>query len=131
MNARSKYYGEQDPRHGGTLHWNTAHLYGVPFRGDNPPTTLKPHEIEQLQPIGESHVAFFSLAIDEQLGYYEWIRDRAANGLFRIEFIQRFINPSTAQVSVYVEWTQYYVIHPATGGRSSGPPSMPAVPFSG
>jgi hypothetical protein len=107
-----KYRGEQDKeRHGGNLHWPGVH--GLPFRGPAVPN-LKQEELEQLPVVGEAFHDTFDLSDEEQSKQYRWIRDRARNGLFTVDYSYRehVVVDGKMKTIIYIEWTQLYVQAP-------------------
>jgi hypothetical protein len=117
----NKFHGEQDNRHDGKLHWPGAG--GLPFRGDAIPN-LKQAELENLPIVGDTHQATFDLSDEEDSEAYRWVRDRARNGLFTIDFVERHWNEEKQNMIIYVEWTQLYVQMPKgtnpIGGNGNG-----------
>jgi hypothetical protein len=106
IGARSKFHGEQDARYGSQLNW-PGNGYGIPFRSANGEVPLlKPHEYEKLQVVGDFHVGQFDLTDADHLANYIWVRDREANGLFKIVFMQRFWDSLRCRMIVYIEWVQ-------------------------
>jgi hypothetical protein len=103
--ATSKYYGEQDERHGGPLHW--PGINGIPFRGDAAPT-LKRAELNNLPVVAVACHQTFNLSDAEHAKVYQWIRDRIRNGLFTMDWIERHWDDQTKIMWVYVEWSQLY-----------------------
>lgn len=120
MQPSSKFYGEQDDRHHGKLHWPGAN--GLPFRGGAIPN-LKQTELENLPIVGDTYQQVFNLSNEEDANTYRWIRDRARNGMFTIDFIERHWDEETKNMIIYVEWTQLYVELPkgqTIGGNGNG-----------
>lgn len=118
----SKFYGEQDePRHNGKLHWPGMH--GLPFRGDSIPS-LRQSELDNLPIVGDTYQRTFDLSKQEDADMYRWVRDRARNGLFTIDFVERHWDDAVKNMIVYVEWTQLYVEIPKEtstfGGNGNG-----------
>jgi len=109
MSPIQKYHGEQDPRYGGNLQWPGAN--GFPFLGDAPPS-LKQHEIDALPICCNTHQKPFDLNDEEDREYYNWVRDRIANGLFRQNHEIRRWPEDKLWPIVYLEWTQYYTGQP-------------------
>lgn len=109
-----KYFGEQDERHGGQLHWPGVN--GIPFRGDAVPN-LRQEELETLPCVGDFHYRSFDLTDPKDAEDYHWYKDRIGNRAFREDFTMRYVDPVTGHLIVYMEWTQMYI---------QGPPkSMP------
>jgi hypothetical protein len=104
-----KYYGDQDPRYGGRLQWPGAN--GFPFLGDAPPS-LKQHEIEALPICGSTNQKVFDLNDEAEREYYNWVRDRIRNGLFKPDHEMRRWPDDKQWPVVYLEWTQYYTVLP-------------------
>jgi len=118
----SKYFGEQDERHQGTLHWPGVH--GIPFRGSHIPN-LKQRELDQLPIVAHACHQTFDLSDPEQAAVYQWVRDRIRNGLFTLDFIERWKNEGGTNMRVYLEWSQLYVQTPpqtALGSNGNGSP---------
>jgi len=121
--STNKYYGEQHARHGDQLHWPGMH--GIPFRGAAIPN-LKKHELEQMPTVGYCYHGTFDLDDEKQAEHYQWICDRARNGLFTIEYRDRRWNEAGTNMLVYVEWTQLYTQLPPTqlpGSNGNGSPN--------
>jgi hypothetical protein len=121
MQPSNKFHGEQDDRHQGQLHWPGAN--GLPFRGEAIPN-LRQQELENLPVIGDTYQQVFNLGDEADAKTYRWIRDRARNGIFTVDFIERHWDEETKNMIVYVEWTQLYVELPKgnepIGGNGNG-----------
>lgn len=113
--GRSKYNGEQDPRYGGQMHY-PGNLQGVPYRGDAAPI-LSPEAMQQLQTFGDFQVGLFDLMDPDHLANYIWVMDRVYNRRFKVIFLQRYWNPESGKVLIYVEWCQIYSHEAKSGGR--------------
>jgi hypothetical protein len=90
------------------LHW--PGYWGLPFRGDQPPI-LSQKELHRLRLTADAWHATFDLSDEADAAYYNWVRDRARNGWFVIDFIQRWRDKKSKKVKVlvYCEWSQLYV----------------------
>lgn len=113
----TKFYGEQHEKHNGKLHWPGAN--GLPFRGDAIPN-LKQEELENLPVIGDTFQGVFDLSDADDSDTYRWVRDRARNGIFTIDFVERHWDEETKNMIVYVEWTQLYVQLPKGSNQIGG-----------
>jgi hypothetical protein len=119
IGPRAKYLNERDDRYGANVYW-PGNQYGIPFRGDAGVPLLRQNEIEALPVVGDFKFKTFDLSDESDAKYYAWVKDRIANLLFRQDFIQRFWNPDTQTMSVYLEWTQFYVQCPGKSGGQNG-----------
>jgi len=106
----SKYSGEQDARYGGKLCW--PGMYGLPFRGDNVPV-LTDYDLANLTVVGDARQKIFNLSDEEDTKYYQWVRDRAANGLFSVTHEEFHWDDTKKAMYIYLEWIQYYVTYQA------------------
>ena len=113
--STTKYFGEQDARYGGELHWPGIH--GIPFRGDAIPN-LKKQERDNLPVVASAHHQLFNLSDTEQSRVYAWVRDRIRNGLFTCDYVERW-HDQTNNVWVYLEWSQLYTQLPKNTGLGS------------
>ena len=121
--STAKYFGEQDERHGGRLHWPGVN--GIPFRGPYVPN-LKRNELEKLPPVACAFHHTFNLSDDKESAVYQWIRDRIRNGSFTLDWIERHWDAESKTMWVYVEWSQLYIELPhnnATGSNGDGHPN--------
>jgi len=98
------YHGEQHSRHGGQLKW--AGPFGYPVRGPVP--LLSNEEFKQIPLIAETKHGIFDLSDEEQAKEYNWVRERAKNGWFIIDYIQRSWDDNKKNMTIYLEWTQIY-----------------------
>jgi hypothetical protein len=105
FNAVSKFYGDQDPRYGGRLHW--PGLEGLPFRGDIAPKISDSNK-NKLYVACDANHGTFDLSDPEQSKSYAWVRDRIQNGLFRLDHIHRQWHEEKCNMIIYLEWTQLY-----------------------
>jgi len=123
LHATSKYFGEQDDRHGGKLHWPGVN--GLPFRGEAAPN-LKKRELAQLPTVATAHHRLFDLGDEEQSKIYAWVRDRIKNGLFVCDFVERHWDIEAKKYWVYIEWSQLYTQLPNNielGSNGNGSPN--------
>jgi hypothetical protein len=114
---QQKYHGEEDPRHGGQLHWPGAH--GLPFRGTAVPD-FKQEELDALVPVGEFFNETFDLSDDDHAKRFRWIKDRISNGLFVQEHIERHWIDAEKKMMVYLEWRQLYIQAPPGHAKKNG-----------
>ena len=115
--SASRYFGEQDPRHRGTLHW--PGVDGYPFRGPGVPL-MKPNELQRVAQhghVGDAYHRTFDLSDEQDSKDYDWVRERIRNGWFVQDFVKRW--HKGGNIYVYLEWTQIYVEIPR--GRQHGP----------
>lgn len=105
FNSAAKFFGDQDPRYGGKLHW--PGLAGLPFRGSKAPLLSKSNE-SKVYVAGDATHATFDLSDAEQSHDYAWVRDRIINGIFRLDHIHRYWDEEKKNMIIYVEWTQLY-----------------------
>lgn len=113
----NKYQGEQDGRHPGLLHWPGAD--GFPFLGKKAPL-LQSSEFRNLPIVGYAYHRVFDLSDDVASAYYEWIRDRIRNGIFRQDYVERHWDADKRNMIVYLEWTQIYATSPQNGENGNG-----------
>jgi len=123
VNPSNKYFGEQDVRHPGQLHW--PGVDGYPFLGDEPPL-LRQNELQRVPIVGFSYHRVFDLTDENDAQFYQWILDRATNGLFSINFRERRWNDAKTNMIVYMEWTQIYGTNPhdKRNGNGNSPDSF-------
>lgn len=102
---KSRFHGEQDPRHGGPLQW--PGINNFPVRGS---TTKALKEGEQYNAtfVKEFHCRIFDLSKEEDLKEYKWVMDRICNGLFLVTYVQRQWDARSKAMLVYLEWCQCY-----------------------
>lgn len=112
---RSPLHGEQDPRHGGKLHWVTT---GPPILADKIPV-LRENEVQSLPLIRRPYERIFDLSQEEDRSYYNWIRSHVAGGVFTIDFIERHWDEESKSMKIYLEWSQVYRVLPQNGGSVS------------
>lgn len=115
-----KYLGEQGSRYDGRLQWPGAN--GYPFLGDAAPL-LKQHELDALPVVGKTHEKTFNLNNEDDREYYNWVRDRIRNGLFVRDFEARKWPDGQEWPTIYLEWTQCYVIGPSQSTAQPGVPN--------
>ena len=120
--ATSKYFGEQDARHEGQLHWPGVN--GLPFRGEAIPN-LKQRELADMPVVAHACHQVFDLSDGAQAKVFQWVRDRVRNGLFTLDWIERHWDDENKRMFVYVEWSQLYVqLPPKTmGSIGNGSPN--------
>ena len=120
--ASAKYFGEQDPRHGGILHW--PGVQGLPFRGDAVPNLLK-RELEKLPVVATANHKLFDMGAEEDNQLYQWVRERIRNGMFTCDFVERWHDANNC-MWIYLEWSQLYVQQPRNieiGSNGNGSPN--------
>ena len=114
--AANKYYGEQDERHPGHLHW--PGVDGFPFLGEKAPL-LRAGEMYRLPVVGYSYHRTFNLADEKDSADYRWIRDRITNNIFRRDHVEYHWDSETKTMIVYLEWTQIYATSVPKNGSQS------------
>lgn len=106
----SKYYGEQSPWHDGALLW--PGYAGLPALSE----FVKEKNTQFYTIYSFFHSKKFNLEDSADLEYYQWVRDRIANGWFigsRLE-----LKWGDNGLEAYMEWTQRYVIPISLGDVS-------------
>lgn len=101
----SKFFGEQDERHGGPLHW--PGVRGFPFRGEQFPL-LKQREYDAVPLVPDAKHRTFDLSDPHDSAEYAWVRDRVLGGLFRCDYIEYHWDDKEKKMYIYVEWSQIY-----------------------
>lgn len=104
--AVDKFFGEQDERHNGKLHW--PGLNGVPIRNSSDQLLLKNEDYKRLVLASDFHSKVFDLSNEEDREYYCWVMDRILAGMFSIIFCERFWDKQNNRVLIYLEWAQNY-----------------------
>ena len=119
-----KYFGERGgDGHGGELQWaRTPGHY--PFRNFNQPA-LTEAQLEIIEETVDFHCRVFELWEPEQLQEYQDIRDRCANGWYRVLYIDRQMDSERKHWRIYLEWVQVYEEVP--NGKRPPPRNAPPV----
>ena len=113
--------GDETP-HNGKLHWPGT-VEGFPVRGTHAPD-LKQFESDDIELHFDFRFKTFKLWEEEDRIAYQDVRDRAANGIYRIDFIHRNVDDHT-RPSIYMEWVQIYGASPNANHRPDFASSHP------
>lgn len=98
----SKYFGEQSPWHNGKLVWPGYN--GIPALADH----IKEKTSRFYTIYSFFHARKFNLEDKEEMEYYNWVRDRIANGWFIGSKLE--LRWDDDGLKAYMEWIQRYVI---------------------
>lgn len=101
-----RFINEQDPRHGGRLHW-PGHG-GIPIRDDSPNLVLKREDYNKLALVADFQFYLFDLSKEKDQEYYKWVNDRIYAGLFSLIYKERIWGKEDQTPKIYMEWCQLY-----------------------
>lgn len=105
----NRFWGEQHPRHKGKLVWNDHFLFPVRLKNSSEFRLIDNVDLnEHLYVSGDSWVAVFDLSKKEDLEHFNWVKERAVNGWFRIIHEEHHWDQKQKKMIVYLEWVQYY-----------------------
>lgn len=106
MSSILRYAGLTTASNGAPLSWNRAEIDGLPFRGPQAPMLREDEFYENTVTVADVKVRFFDMDKPQDLADYTQVMERAANQLYTVLFIQRFLNGTMKH---YVEWAERYI----------------------
>lgn len=102
-----KYFDIQRADDGEVLFWWRAEKDGAPLKAPNIVNIVEGRT--KLRPVIEAKVKVFDLSKEEDLDEYRLILDRARNGWYKIDYVERVFIPEKKNWLILLEWSERYV----------------------
>lgn len=118
-----KYADRLKDDDGKRLFWGRAEDEGAPFRGPAAPVLTEGEFEQRTHQVVDVKNGFFDVRDKSQNKQFLGILDAAANGWFRVLYIERFVKGTSEH---YVEWAEFY----REDGTRSPHPTMQGMEVS-